>query len=92
MNTPTCTVEIVNKTEYWLVQPVWSGVDRPIVGGYSTGKNYRLADRLAAFMRSGQAWLGTPEVLVDVNGHTYVNATLRISTRFLNAGLKRRGF
>jgi hypothetical protein len=92
MNTPTCTIEIVNKTEYWLVQPIWSGVDRPNVGGYSAGKNYRLAERLAAFMRSDKAWIGTPEVCTDVDGKTYVNASLRINTRCLNAQLKKFGF
>jgi hypothetical protein len=92
MNQPTCTIEISNKTEYWLVSPVWSGVDRPNVGGYSTGKNYRLAERLAAFMKSGRAWIGTPEVLTDVDGKSYVNASLRINTRVLNAELKRHGF
>lgn len=92
MNTPTCTIEIRNQGTYWLVSPVWAGVDRPYVGGYSTGKNYRLAERLAAFMKSRNAWLDTPQILIDVNGKSYVNASLRINTRCLNAELKRHGF
>ena len=92
MHTPTCTVEIVNKTEYWLVQPVWTGVDRPNVGGYSTGRNYRLAERLAAFIRSGNAWIRPPEIMTDVNGKTFVNAGLRINCRVMNAQLKKFGF
>lgn len=92
MNTPTCRIEISNQVTYWLVRPIWDGVDRPNVGGYSTGKNYRLAERLAEFMRSGKAWIGTPEVLIDVDGKSYVNSNLRINTRILNAELKRFGF
>lgn len=92
MHTPTFTVEIQNRDTYWLVSPVWSGVDRPNVGGYSTGTNYRLAERLAAFMKSGKAWIGSPEVLTDVDGKSYVNSSLRINTRCLNAELKRHGF
>lgn len=92
MNTPTCRIEISNQATYWLVSPIWNGVDRPNVGGYSTGKNYRLAERLAAFMRSGKAWIGSPELCTDVDGKSYINASLRINTRCLNAELKRHGF
>lgn len=92
MHTPSYTVEIRNHETYWLVAPIWQGVDRPYVGGYSTGKNYRLAERLAAFMKSGNAWIGQPEVRTDVDGKSYVNASLRINTRRLNAELKRFGF
>lgn len=92
MHTPSYTVEIRNCETYWLVAPIWTGVDRPYVGGYSAGKNYRLAERLAAFMRSGRAWIGTPELCTDVDGKTYVNASLRINTRHLNAELKKHGF
>ena len=92
MHTPSYTVEIRNHDTYWLVCAVWKGVDRPYVGGYSTGTNYRLAERLAAFMKSGNAWSSGPEVLTDVDGKTYVNSNLRINTRRLNAELKRFGF
>lgn len=92
MNTLKYKVEIRACDGYWLVCAIWEGVDRPYVGGYSSGKNYRLGERLAAFMRSGKAWLGTPQVLTDVNGKSFVGANLRINTRCLNAELKRHGF
>ena len=92
MNKLQYTVEIKNCDTYWLVCAIWSGVDRPYVGGYSTGKNYRNAERLAAFMRSNKAWIKAPEVLVDVDGKSYVNANLRINTRYLNAELKKFGY
>jgi hypothetical protein len=91
MNTPKYKVEIRAGDGYWLVCAIWEGVDRPYVGGYSAGKNRKLAERLAVFMCC-DPWISTPEVCVDVNEQTYVNASLRINTRCLNAQLKKFGF
>jgi len=86
------SVEIKDTGEYFLVSPIWCGVDRPNSGGYSTGKNLKLALRFMKFLQSGSAWSSEPEVCVDVNKQTYVNASLKISTRILNAELKRLSF
>jgi hypothetical protein len=96
MNKPKYKVEIRIGNDgsgkgYWLVCAIWEGVDRPYVGGYSTGKNRDLAERLAVFMCC-DPWIETPEVCTDVDGKTYVNASLKIGTRYLNAELKRHGF
>lgn len=76
------------------VHAVWSGVDRPDVGGYAlpdTARGHRLAARLVAAMRAGVVY-PNPVVKTDVDGQTYVSASATVLGRMMNADLKRLGF
>jgi hypothetical protein len=78
----------------WVAQPVWAGVDRPIIGGISFGPGARgekLARRYQAAVMAGQVFHGGV-VKADVNGATYVAATSRVMGKHANADLKRLGF
>jgi hypothetical protein len=79
-----------------IVQPVWKGVDRPRVGGYSLAATKRkLAARLAAALASPSvysAYLGRCDLRTDIHGQTYISAFAPITGRTLNADLKRLGF
>lgn len=76
--------------EYYLVSPIWHGVDRPDVGG--TGcTNMTMARRLVRAIEAGAA-LGPAKVNVDVDGKTYVHAPHKFLARRLNADLKKLGF
>jgi|TARA_R110000824_G_scaffold190282_5_gene371798 hypothetical protein len=68
-----------------------ANVDRPSTYGLSTGKNRKIAERLAAAINAGVAVVDT-EVLTDVNGDTYVSGRNQFYGRRLNADLKRLGF
>jgi hypothetical protein len=76
---------------YYLVTPVWADVDRPDSFGWSCGPNRKLAERLQAAVLAGVA-LTDPEVRVDCNGATYVEAKSQVLGRIMNADLKRLGF
>ena len=90
-------VTIVEKSEdgigsYYLVSPVWTGVDRPNTGGYSCGRNLSLARRLQTAIASGKLWLKEPQKKIDVNGNSYVCADIKISMRRANSELQKLGF
>ena len=78
----------------WVAQPVWAGVDRPIVGGISFGpgpKGQKLALRYQAAVMAGRVFHGGV-VKTDTGGQTYVCATSRVMGKYANADLKRLGF
>lgn len=75
---------------YYLVSPIWHGVDRPDVGG--TGcVTMAMASRLRRAIEAGAA-LGPAEVKVDVDGKTYVEAPHRFLAKRLNSSLRKLGF
>lgn len=71
------------------VSPVWSGVDRPDVGGWVVSA--AIAPRLAAAVVAGAAFVSV-DVRTDVNGRTYVNAAHAVIGRGIGAALKRLGY
>lgn len=73
------------------VQPVWRGVDRPIVCGWSVGTDWCLANRLKKAVESGAVFCML-EFLTDKHGETYIGATDLILGRRMNADLKRLGY
>ena len=91
VNTPVSVEIKVDSTGSYIVSPVWGGVDRPITGGISTGKNKKLADRLAAAYMSGKIF-GDTDVRTDCNGKTYVSSFCKLRGRALNADLASFGF
>jgi hypothetical protein len=94
--TPTCTPEIQHFTnelgDGYSVVFRWTGVDRPVTHSIGTGKNRRLAERLAAAVTSGAVFASAPEVRRDVYGATYVEVRLHVMGRHLNADLRRLGY
>lgn len=73
------------------VQPVWSGVDRPLVGGWGLRVGDPLIDRLVKAIEAGEAFVSC-SLRTDVNGKTYVEASHAVIGRTMNAGLRRLGF
>ena len=78
--------------EGFSVVPVWKDVDRPQTGGYHLGKNLPLAKRLKKAIESGKIWNSVPTVETDMDGNTYVCASISISMRRANSELKKLGF
>ena len=74
-----------------LVQPVWADVDRPNTGGYSCGLSSVLAKRLQRAMIDGVVF-DDVEVIIDVNGKSFVSAGLNIRMRCANADLNKMGY
>lgn len=75
-----------------LIEPQWSGVDRPTTGGMAVGiKDRVLAERLQKAIISGAAFCKV-ERLVDRQGKSYIEATWLVRGRRLNADLKRLGY
>lgn len=72
------------------VSPIWTGVDRPYVGGY-TVKDERMAERLKRAMLAGAVYSDV-RVHTDVNGKTYAHGSTAIRGRAMNADLKRLGY
>jgi hypothetical protein len=76
------------------VNTTWSGakLDRPNTHSYMlrAGKA-ALAARLKRAI-DAQAVYANPNVVKDVNGHTYVHATCRVMGKYMNADLKRLGY
>jgi hypothetical protein len=66
-------------------------LDRRLSHGISTGTNRDLAYRLSTATACGRIQ-SDPEVLTDVEGHTYVGSRCAVMGRYLNADLKRMGF
>lgn len=77
---------------YYLVSPIWDGVDRPNVAGYSCGRNLGLARRLQAAIKSGKLWIKQPQFQIDIYGKSYVQADIRILMRRANSELRKLGF
>lgn len=74
----------------WDVLPVWSGVDRPNVGGWvvtSEGIARRLERALLAGVVCTNPGIGT-----DVNGQTYPTFRSTVLARLANTDLLRLGF
>lgn len=84
------TVNITPRDGGWMVEPVWAGVDRPVVGGWLL-RERKLADRLAAAVLAGVVY---PQrtVRVDTGGKTYVQANSKVMGKYANADLIRLGF
>lgn len=81
----------ISQEEYgFVVQTIWSGVDRPVGAGI-VASNRKLADRLANAIRAGVA-VRSEGVARDVNGKTFVLAAFAVRARTLNADLTRLGF
>ena len=79
-------------SEYLSITPIWSGVDRPNVGGWSVGKDdIMLAERLRRAIIAGAAFCDI-QILTDKNGQTYVGASNVILGRKMNADLRKLGF
>ena len=86
-------VSIVTENDEIIVTPVWNGVDRPASMHYAMPiKHKKLAERLKKAIESGKCWYREPQILIDVHGLTYVNASLNLLMRTANADLKRMGF
>lgn len=88
-------VEVVEDAqgEYVNVNPHWAGVDRANVGGYSFPvKKKDVALRLQTAIESGKIWMAEPQFKTDVDGNTYVCASVKILMRNCSAELKRLGF
>jgi len=83
---PRSTGEFIVKIRY-----PSANVDRSCCGGCSTGKNKKLAVRLASAINAGFA-VTDQKICVDVNGNTYVSDRHQFLGRTLNASLKRLGF
>lgn len=76
----------------YTVHPIWSGVDRPNVGGWMV-KDLAMARRLERAILDGAAFdQNRIEVLTDVNGQTYVSAPHAVMGKRMNADLKRLGY
>ncbi len=71
------------------VQPVWSGVDRPKIGGWAC--RTETAPRLVRAIKAGVVY-GPATVATDVDGKTYAQAASKILGRTMHADLKRLGF
>jgi hypothetical protein len=80
-----------DKDGYIVVEPIWRGVDRPNVGGWSAGRNAQLAARLKRAIESGAAF-GRVQVRTDANGRTYIDTMALVFGRHMNADLKRLGY
>jgi len=76
---------------HFVLQPVWKGVDRPVVGGWSVGTDLKLAGRLQRAVESGKVFCMI-QFLTDKYEQTYIGATAMILGRKMNADLKRLGF
>jgi hypothetical protein len=95
--TPHATLEYSDRewATGWSVKVTWSCdtpglLDRTDGGGWVLG-NKATAVRLVAAVNAGVVF-GTPELLTDVNGRTYVHAANGVHGRTANADLKRLGF
>lgn len=67
-------------------------LDRRDTVGYIVTRR-AVAERLAAAINAGAVFeVGTPAVLTDVNGRTYLNMSSRVLARTMNADLNRLGF
>jgi hypothetical protein len=76
--------------EGWSISPLWSGVDRPTVGGWRLAKR-RQADKLVEALMAGVV-LYNLEVRTDVYGQTYVSSRSRVHARTINVDLRRLGY
>ena len=83
-------VEGIHSDKFWVVTPVWAGVDRPTCYSMRVRKE-KDAKRLAEAMRTGKAFKN-PRITTDIHGKTYVEATCLVMGRYLNADLKKLGF
>lgn len=73
-----------------LVQPVWTGVDRPVTGGWVV-RDARMARRLEAALLAGAVYPAV-EVGTDVAGQTYASGRALVMGKYMNADLRRLGF
>ena len=73
------------------VTPVWKGVDRKSSSSYSCSNKPQLAKRLKAAMENGDAFAYI-NVVKDINGCSYVSASMKIMMRSANADLKKLGY
>lgn len=88
--TPKARIE-KDSDGYYSVDIIWPRVDRPNTYSISTGKNAKLATRLAAAIDAGAATTFNA-IEKDSDGETYVNAEIHVMGRMLNADLKRLGY
>jgi len=89
--TPTATIE--SDDSGITVRTTWSGdVDRKDGIGWGFAPNkMALALRLVRAVNDGVVF-GTPEVLTDINGKTYINADKKVMGKYANADLNRLGY
>lgn len=88
------TANIVRSADGITVETTWSGakLDRP--NGIAWGlkaSHEKLAERLVKAVNAGKAFRNA-EVKTDVNGASYVAATMQVFGRTMNRDLKRLGF
>ena len=84
--------EIIQDGDEYYVNAYWSGepLDRPHTFGWLVEKK-KDAERLVRCVND-QAAFGLPQVAVDAQGQTYVQATACVMGRHLNADLKLLGY
>ena len=89
----TVTGHIEVSPERIEVSYYWEGekIDRPSVGAMSCGSNRKLAERLKRAVDAQKVHLN-PQIKTDINGKSYVSATITVNGRSLNADLKRLGY
>jgi len=73
-----------------VIDPVWKGVDRPIVGGW-VHHNVKTAKRMVDAVYTGAAF-SVVKRLVDVNKRTYIGTVSIIYWKQANADLKKLGY
>lgn len=85
-----------DKDGSWTVEFTWTDtrapLDRPYVGGISTGRNKDLARRLILATLAGVIFRTGAERVEDIYGQSYVQATWGVLGRTLNSDLRRLGF
>lgn len=86
---PASVQQTPRENGFVLVSPVWTGVDRPVTFGWIVPK--KLVGRLTQALMAGVV-CRRPEVMTDLNGHTYMTYDCQVTGRYLNADLKRLGF
>lgn len=85
-------VELRDEDDGIHIAPIWTGVDRPDIGGYLVGRHQRaLAERMRDAIMAGVVFYDVYRA-TDVNGKTYAAHRSHVLARMMNADLKRLGF